>query len=99
MDRRIACAVARPILRAVAVVAAAAMLAVVVASGVAAQTLTEPNSQIKSSPPPVSAKSRPTGRVKSCSAFGAGFVNAPGTDACIKIGGSVTIEGTTGRGR
>ena len=99
MDRRIACAPARPILRTVAVVAATAMLAVVVAAGVVAQTLTEPNSQIKSSPPPVAAKSRPAGRVKSCSAFGAGFVNVPGTDACIKIGGSVTIEGTAGQGR
>ena len=98
MHRRVACAVAGPILRAVAFVAATAMLAVVVASGVFAQTLSEPNSQIKSAPPPVTAKSRPTGRVKSCSAFGAGFVNVPGTDACIKIGGSATIEGT-GRGR
>jgi hypothetical protein len=25
--------------------------------------------------------------------YGAGFVNVPGSDACIKIGGSVTIEG------
>jgi hypothetical protein len=31
--------------------------------------------------------------------YGAGFVNVPGTDACIKIGGSMTVESTTGRGR
>ena len=31
--------------------------------------------------------------------FGAGFVNVPGTDACIKIGGNVTVEGTAKQGR
>jgi hypothetical protein len=35
----------------------------------------------------------PAARAKSCSIYGAGFVNVPGSDACIKIGGSVTIEG------
>jgi hypothetical protein len=29
-----------------------------------------------------------------CSAFGAGFVQVPGTDTCVKIGGYVTIDGT-----
>jgi hypothetical protein len=36
--------------------------------------------------------------MKSCSLFGAGFVNVPGT-ACIKIGGYVTVEGTAKQGR
>jgi hypothetical protein len=36
--------------------------------------------------------------MKSCSLYGAGFVNVPGTDACIKIGGYVTVEGTTKQG-
>jgi hypothetical protein len=43
--------------------------------------------------------STPAGRAKSCSAYGAGFVNVPGTDACIKMGGYVTTEGAINRGR
>jgi hypothetical protein len=31
--------------------------------------------------------------MKSCSIYGAGFVQVPGSDACIKIGGSVSVEG------
>jgi hypothetical protein len=66
------------------------------AFGVAAQTLTDPN------PPPKwvrepAAKSRPAMQQKSCKAFGAGFVNVPGTDACVKIGGWVGVEGSAGR--
>jgi hypothetical protein len=91
MDRGIACASART----VAVVAAAATLVVVMASGAFAQTLTEPNSQPKLAPPPVTAKSLPTRRAKSCGTYGDGFVSVPGTDACLKIGGSVTAQGTT----
>jgi Porin subfamily len=97
MDRRIARAPTRRILRAVAVVATT-VLAVAVAADVFAQTLGEPQSRTKSSPPRA-AKSRPIARVKSCTAYGAGFVNVPGTDACIKIGGSVTTEITAGHGR
>jgi hypothetical protein len=76
-----------PIFRAVAVVVASTILAVVFASGVVAQTLTEPNSQIKSSSPPATAKSLPTGRAESCSKYGDGFVYVPATDTCIKLGG------------
>jgi hypothetical protein len=90
---------ARVILRSIGLVAATTMLAVVITSGVVAQTLTDPNSQTKMSSPQVATKSRPTGRMKSCSLFGAGFVNVPGTDACVKIGGYVTVEGTAKQGR
>jgi hypothetical protein len=38
-------------------------------------------------PPPKSA----TGN--SCAAFGPGFVKVAGTDTCVKIGGSVQIDG------
>ena len=69
------------------------MLAIVVSPGLA-QTLTQPNqtAPTKTSPSAVATKSRQTGHVKTCDAYGAGFRNIPGTDACIKIGGSVTVD-------
>jgi hypothetical protein len=84
-------------LRALGLVAASIMLAVVFVSAALAQTLTDPNPRTKFSSPQVAAKSRPTGRMKSCSLFGAGFVSVPGTDACVKIGGYVTVEGTANK--
>jgi hypothetical protein len=80
-------------LHTVGLVAASTLLAVVFVYAALAQTLTEPNPQTKISSPP--AKSLLTARMKSCSLYGAGFVNVPGTDACIKIGGYVTVEGMT----
>lgn len=74
--------------------AAIVMLAAMASESVAAQTLTAPNPQPKSHPPPAAAKSSSAERMKSCSAYGAGFVQIPGSDACVKIGGFVTIEGT-----
>ncbi|MBO0716732.1 MAG: porin [Rhizobiales bacterium] len=68
-------------------------------SGVTAQTLIEPNAKPKLSRPPGSAKQQPALRTKSCSTFGAGFVQIPGTDTCVKIGGFVTMEGAVNRGR
>ena len=103
MDCRIALARDRSILRP-AVAAAAAIMAVSVwASGALAQTLSDPNSPPKWSPPESSPESSPksaakspaAARVKSCSAYGAGFVNVPGTDTCIKVGGWVRAEGGT----
>jgi hypothetical protein len=73
------------------VLAAAVALAIVVSPG-AAQTLTQPNPQTKASPPAVTTKSRATAHVKTCDAYGAGFRNIPGTDACLKIGGGVTVD-------
>jgi hypothetical protein len=73
------------------VLATAAVLALAVSPG-AAQTLTQPNPQRKTPPPEVTTKSRQTAHVKTCDAYGAGFRNIPGTDACLKIGGSVTID-------
>lgn len=75
------------------VLVAAAVLAIVVAPG-AAQTLTQPNptAPTKTPPPAVTTKSRQAGHVKTCNAYGAGFMNMPGTDACIKIGGGVTVD-------
>lgn len=80
------------------VLATAVALATVVSSGLA-QTLTQPNpaaqaktSLTKTSPPTVATKSHPAGHVKTCEAYGAGFRNIPGTDACVKIGGGVTVD-------
>jgi hypothetical protein len=73
------------------VLATAVALAAAVSSGVA-QTLTQPNPQTKVPPPAITTKSRSSGHVKTCDAYGAGFRNIPGTDTCIKIGGGVTVE-------
>lgn len=92
MHRRIAPATPQPILRAIAVLAITAAPALVVSPGAMAQTLTQPNPQTKSPPPAGTTKSRPAGHAKICDAYGAGFVNIPGTDACIKVGGGVTVD-------
>jgi hypothetical protein len=73
--------------------------AVALSSGVGAQTLVEPNSKPKSSQPSGLAKSQLAPRTKSCSSFGAGFVQIAGTDTCVKIGGYVTMESTVNHGR
>jgi Porin subfamily len=65
-------------------------------AGAYAQTLTNPDP--KSVPPSVtSEKSHAQEHAKACPAFGAGFVQLPGTDACVKIGASVTTD-VTGTG-
>jgi hypothetical protein len=75
------------------------MLCEAAGSGVIAQTLIEPASKPKTSQPSRSAKSQPALRSKSCSTFGAGFVQLPGTDTCVKVGGYVTMEGTGNHSR
>jgi len=69
-----------------------------VTSGAIAQTLIEPNSRPKVQPPGL-ARPQPALRTKACTAFGAGFVQLPGTDTCVKIGGFVTIDGGINHGR
>ena len=95
MDHWLAC---WTIFRAIAA-AMTVMVAVVAASGVCAQTLIEPNSKPKLSQPSGPAKSKLVRRTKSCSAFGAGFVQIPGTDTCVKIGGYISTEGAVNTGR
>jgi hypothetical protein len=86
---------ARLTLRDLALAAAVTAAAAVVVPCAMAQTLIQPNPPNKPSPPP-SKKSRTTAHhEESCSAFGAGFVKVPGTDACVRIGGWVTMEGTS----
>jgi Porin subfamily len=87
MDRRIIRA------RTIVVVVTTIVLGVVAVSAADAQTLTDPYPKTTNSPPSTgSTKSRSAAHVKNCSAYGAGFMVMPGTDACIKIGGSVTVE-------
>jgi Porin subfamily len=66
------------------------------ASAALAQTLTQPSPVTKSPPPDMAksgtAKSARAERAKTCSIYGPGFVNVPGSDACIKIGGYVSTE-------
>jgi Porin subfamily len=80
-----------PVLRAV-VAAAVLALTVVDSSAAFAQTLTQPNPATKSPPLPDRAKSVRAERAMTCSLYGPGFVNVPGSDACIKIGGYVSTE-------
>ena len=82
--------------RAIGYAMAAALLVAVPASAAIAQTLSDPAPPAKWSPPSQAAKSA-AARAKACSAFGPGFVNVPGTDACVKIGGWVTVEGSARR--
>jgi Porin subfamily len=81
-----------------AVIALGATLSVVISADAVAQTLTNPNPPAPSRPPPAAKPDR-SSQVKSCSAYGAGYVNVPGTDACVKVGGSVTVGGSVNQGR
>jgi hypothetical protein len=83
---------ARAIAPRLAAIAVVTVAAAAVATGGFAQTLIEPNAPPKSAPPPAK-KPHPTARDLSCSAMGAGFVKVPGTDACVKIGGWVNVDG------
>jgi len=84
-------------LRSAAAIAAAAVF-VRLGVGAGAQTLTDP-SPAQAPSRPLTAEPHASAKVKSCNAYGAGFVNVPGTDACVKIGGSVTVGSAINRGR
>jgi hypothetical protein len=59
-----------------AAIALGATLTVMISADAGAQTLTNPNPPAPSHPPPA-AKLDKSAHVKSCSAYGAGFVNIP----------------------
>jgi hypothetical protein len=77
--------------------AAAIALIVTIESNAAAQTLTAPNLPARQSAPPAAAQPGPNKHVNSCAQFGPGFVTLPGSDVCVKIGGSVNVQGTSRR--
>jgi Porin subfamily len=99
MHRVIAAAQARSIVRGSALAAATIMVTIAVGSSPNAQTLINPNPHTTGQQPRAAARSPASGHVKSCAAYGAGFVNVPGTDACVKIGGYVSGEVTVRPGR
>ena len=69
--------------------AATVFVAVVSAAITArAQTLKDPNPKPRA-PATSSQQSKP---MKPCPAYGPGFVQVPGSDLCIKIGGSVQVD-------
>jgi hypothetical protein len=56
-----------------------------------AQTLANPNPQTRAP-----ATTMPENKeLKSCPAYGPGFVQVPGTNTCIKIRGSVQVQGAS----
>jgi hypothetical protein len=63
----------------------------------AAQTLTDPDFRATPGRPATAPKPQPNVHAHACSAFGVGFVQVPGTDACVKLGGFVTTETGVGR--
>ncbi|MBO0755728.1 MAG: porin [Bradyrhizobiaceae bacterium] len=70
-----------------------AVIAQVVATGALhAQTLTNPNPQTRA---PATTAPLENKQPKSCPAYGPGFVQIPGTNTCVKIGGSVQVQGTS----
>jgi tartrate dehydratase alpha subunit/fumarate hydratase class I-like protein len=73
----------------------AVVVALMLASAAGAQTLSDPKPKPKWSQPSNTAKPHSAAHVKSCAAFGAGFAQIPGSDACVKIGGFVesTVSG------
>jgi hypothetical protein len=95
MDHRI-CTVSCRIVGTAMMVMVVVTALVAAASSVAAQTLTEPSPTTKSSGRGATAPAPAPQRATACATYGAGFVQMPGTDACIKIGGYVTMQSGVG---
>lgn len=83
----------RFLLRALAIFFATAAFAQAMTAIVRAQTLTNPNP----AKPAPAASSQHNKALKSCPMYGPGFVQVPGSDFCVKVGGSVQGEVTVGR--
>jgi Porin subfamily len=93
MDRGISHASVRTAGR-VTAITAMILSSVVVATGAGAQTLTDPNPKTASSPPLAATKPSPP-PLNACSTYGAGFVQIPGTNTCVKVGVAVGAEATS----
>lgn len=74
------------------VVVFAVVIVQALATGVSvhAQTLTNPNPQTRAPTTTVPPENK---QLKSCPAYGAGFVQVPDTNTCVKIGASVQVQG------
>jgi hypothetical protein len=99
MPVRISSVSMRAVVRGFAVAAIAILAVAAVGARAIAQTSpTKPARKLDADlfATPEAAKKDPAKPAKSCSIYGDGFVNVPGTDTCVKIGGSVRYE-TGGR--
>jgi hypothetical protein len=85
MDRWIISLTARPIWFVAMVGVAQA-----IATGAHAQTLTNPNPPTRA---PATTARPATQAAKPCPVFGPGFVQLPGSDTCVKLGGGVQVQG------
>jgi hypothetical protein len=92
MKPRLPNRIAIPIIAAAGIALTAALA---LASAATAQTLNDPRPSPKWPPPPKTEKAHAAARVKTCAAYGAGFVQVPDTGTCIKVGGFVesTVSG------
>jgi Porin subfamily len=72
----------------------AAVIAKALATGTSlhAQTLTNPNPPTRASATTAPPENK---EPKSCPTYGPGFVQVPGTNTCVKIGGSVQVQGAS----
>ncbi len=80
-------------LRGLAFLCAAVAFAQTLTAIVRAQTLSDPNP----AKPAAAASSQHGKPLKSCPMYGPGFVQVPGSDLCVKVGGSVQGDVTVGR--
>jgi hypothetical protein len=71
-----------------------AIIAQALATGASlhAQTLTNPNPPTRT---PSTTALPQNKQPKPCPAYGPGFVQIPGSDVCVKIGGAVQVQGST----
>jgi hypothetical protein len=71
-----------------------AVIAQIAATGASlhAQTLTDPRPPART---PLTTAHPENKQPKPCPAFGPGFVQIPGSDTCVKVGGSVQVQGST----
>lgn len=68
------------------------VIALVAAPPVSSAVAGQPQTQKSGKPSAPDRQLRPkAGAGNSCAAFGPGFLKAPGTDTCVKIGGGVDI--------
>jgi porin-like protein len=75
---------------------AATMLVALVVASASAQTSAPtppPKEQPQSKWSVPTPKTAPVKPAKSCSAYGEGFINVPGSDTCVKAGGYLRTEG------
>ena len=96
MNNRIVFVPVAAVVRTVAIMVAATIIAAAATSGVVAQTPPSPTGTPKAPPrsfaTPDVTKTAPVKQTRSCSSYGEGFVNVPGTDTCIKAGGYMRTD-------